>query len=100
MPEMAFPTAIAYFLHYRGAGSQAAAERSKVRFMNQYGYWKRLPVKLDTGLKAVSGLGKVGRLRRRRLYFPHYDPPRSEPVYCGKDGRGPDQSTGNPTCPP
>jgi hypothetical protein len=50
--------------------------------------------------QAVSELSGPRRLRHWHLYFPHCDPPRSEPVYCGKDGRGPDQSTGNPTCPP
>src|SRR3954470_774448 len=38
---------VAYFLHYRGACSQAAAERSKVRFRNQHDDCKRLPVRLD-----------------------------------------------------
>ena len=37
---------VAYFLHYPGTGSRTAVERSKVRFRNQHGDWKRLLVRL------------------------------------------------------
>ena len=40
---------VEYFLHYPGIGSQAATERSRIRFRNQHGDWKRLPVRLDVG---------------------------------------------------
>jgi hypothetical protein len=71
---------VAYFLHYPGAGFRAAVEHSKVRSRNQHGDWKRIPVRLDVCTAGCSRTGKPRRLRHWRLYFPHCDPPRSEPV--------------------
>ena len=46
---------VAYFLHYLGADSQAAGERSKVRSRNQHSDWKRLLVGLDMRTAGCSG---------------------------------------------
>jgi len=91
---------VAYFPHYAGAGSRAAVERSKVRSRNRHSDWKRLPVRLDVRTASCFGTRQATAAPPTASVFPALCPPRSEPVYCGKDGRGPDQNTGNPPCPP
>ena len=76
----------------------------------------RLPVEKQTDVLGIAldrGRREIGTLQlasepaqpgvvrycRRHLYFLQYDPPRSEPVYCGKWGRRAGGKPGNSTCP-